>query len=277
MSGIGRLERRSVAGRPSRLHRPPHMQGCRGMRIRLLLSSCFVGLASLAAVAPATAAAESFPDKASGYVSDHTGYFVGALLIAILLLAAGGQRQPASRQGKIGERRGRQTGCRASGCGRGRSAARLGATAHRPRQRATRSRWSRGRRSSAWSGPHRGNGRRAAADASRGSGRPARGPRPAGRRRERQGPAPPGAPGAAGQTQRDPSETPRGDQAPQGRARRQTRQAAGRARAPCPRAAAGTGAQAEDLLRDQVRRRQAEARSGACRAATCRRPGRARA
>ncbi|MCW2988781.1 MAG: hypothetical protein JWM24_1719, partial [Solirubrobacterales bacterium] len=56
------------------------------MPIRLLLSSCFVGLASLATLAPATAAAESFPDKASGYVSDHTGYFVGALLMAILIL-----------------------------------------------------------------------------------------------------------------------------------------------------------------------------------------------
>ena len=56
------------------------------MRIRLIFSSCFVGLASLAAVAPATAGAESFPDKASSYVSDHTGLFVGALLVAILLL-----------------------------------------------------------------------------------------------------------------------------------------------------------------------------------------------
>jgi hypothetical protein len=53
---------------------------------RSLLSLCWAGVVSLLLVAPATAAAESFPDKASDYVSDNTGYFVGALLLAILLL-----------------------------------------------------------------------------------------------------------------------------------------------------------------------------------------------
>src|SRR3954453_21661188 len=84
MSRIPPLERRSATRPDLRLQRPPHMQGWEGMRMRLLLSSVFVGLAALAA--PALAAAESFPDKASGYVSDHTGYFVAALLLAILVL-----------------------------------------------------------------------------------------------------------------------------------------------------------------------------------------------
>ena len=56
------------------------------MRTRSFFSSLAVGLASLALVAPAAAQAESFPSKASSYVGDHTGYFVAALLAAILLL-----------------------------------------------------------------------------------------------------------------------------------------------------------------------------------------------
>src|SRR4051794_33581537 len=84
MSRIPPLERRSATRPGLRSQRPPHMQGWSGMRIRLILSSCFVGLAALAA--PALTGAESFPDKASGYVSDHTGYFVAALLLAILVL-----------------------------------------------------------------------------------------------------------------------------------------------------------------------------------------------
>ena len=56
------------------------------MRTRLFFPSCLVGIVSLAMALPAQAAAESFPDKASSYVSDHTGYFVGALVVAILIL-----------------------------------------------------------------------------------------------------------------------------------------------------------------------------------------------
>ena len=56
------------------------------MRTRSLLTLCSGGLVSLSLAVPAAASAESFPDKASNYVSDHTGYFVAALLLAILLL-----------------------------------------------------------------------------------------------------------------------------------------------------------------------------------------------
>src|SRR5674476_973742 len=86
MNAGRRLERRSAAKPRAGLQLPVRMQGCRGMRIRLLLSSSALGLASLAVVAPAQAKAESFPDKASNYVSDHTAYFVGGLVVAILLL-----------------------------------------------------------------------------------------------------------------------------------------------------------------------------------------------
>ena len=56
------------------------------MRIRLLLLSCVAALASLALAVPAQAQADSFPNKAGNYVSDHIEYFVAGLVVAILLL-----------------------------------------------------------------------------------------------------------------------------------------------------------------------------------------------
>ncbi len=172
------------------------------MRIRLLLSSCFVGLASLAAVAPATAAAESFPDKASGYVSDHTGYFVGALLVAILLLLLVvnvSQRRAKEKAAKDGAAKpGAVPGAGGRGCGK--PATWFGA--------ATRC------------APHGGNGRRAdrrCLQQFRARRPPPPPPRPSARAPRT------GAAGCAWSSRPNatsPSAAPRGDQAPQGRARR---------------------------------------------------------
>ena len=75
-------ERETAGG----LHEPPHVKGFRDMRTRLLLLPCVAALASLALVVPAQAQADSFPNKAGNYVSDHVEYFVAGLVAAILLL-----------------------------------------------------------------------------------------------------------------------------------------------------------------------------------------------
>ncbi|HWO48001.1 MAG TPA: hypothetical protein VNM41_08065, partial [Solirubrobacterales bacterium] len=56
------------------------------MRTRKSLPAAVAGIIAVLMVAPAQAGADSFPEKASDYVSDNTGYFVAALLVAILLL-----------------------------------------------------------------------------------------------------------------------------------------------------------------------------------------------
>ena len=56
------------------------------MRTRLLLLPSVAALTSLALAVPAQAQAESFPNKAGNYVSNHTEYFVAALVVAILIL-----------------------------------------------------------------------------------------------------------------------------------------------------------------------------------------------
>lgn len=56
------------------------------MHTRLLSMSGVAALISVALVLPAQAAAESFPNKAGNYVSNHTEYFVAALVVAILIL-----------------------------------------------------------------------------------------------------------------------------------------------------------------------------------------------
>ncbi len=205
------------------------------MRIRLLLSSCFVGLASLAMIAPATAGAESFPDKASGYVSDHTAFFVGALLVAILVLLLVvniSQRRAKEKEAKGG-------------------APKPGAAPHRRRSATP----IRRRACARCRGPGRPCPHAARGSAWRRAHRP---PRPACRRRCRRQclAPPPAAPPAAriprtaaagcarssGQAQRDPPAAARGDPAPQGGARRQTRQrrpAAGRRGSRRARAGAG--------------------------------------
>ncbi len=56
------------------------------MPTRKSFPAAVAGMIAAVMVAPATASAKSFPEKASDYVSDNTGIFVGALLVAILLL-----------------------------------------------------------------------------------------------------------------------------------------------------------------------------------------------
>ena len=61
------------------------MQGCTRNADPVAFPLFVVGLFAVA-LAPAMAYADSFPEEASDYVSDHTGYFVAGLLAAILLL-----------------------------------------------------------------------------------------------------------------------------------------------------------------------------------------------
>jgi ABC-type phosphate transport system permease subunit len=62
------------------------MGGLTSMRTLKSIPAACAGIIAVVMAVPADADAESFPSKASNYVSDHTGYFVGALLVAILIL-----------------------------------------------------------------------------------------------------------------------------------------------------------------------------------------------
>ena len=215
---------------------------------------------------PATAAAESFPDKASDYVSDHTGYFVGALLLAILLLLL---------VVSISQRRSKE---------KAKAAAAAGAPPRQPppgRRRCRRPAGAgRRHRRPHWPRRHRLAPARPAAAC------------PVSRRRQsRRQPRVPRTAAAGCARNSRPNAMRNGSSA----ARRssaartsaaQRAQAAGRpgaaaaagVRPPAPgrAAAAAPGAQAEELLRDQVRRRQAEAGSRTGRAAPGGRSRRAR-